>query len=97
MSWEGYYQVLCANGHPSSTYPHDGDEACRCGAPIVWTHTVDLTNGCECGDSLDVPVNGCPAHPLPLDVKEKAVTKECPTCHHVEVVKEATYKIPEGH
>jgi len=64
MSYEGYYQVICMNGHYSApdVYEHPNfgrggefisDEiwTCRCGAHAAWINMVDLTNGsfCDCG------------------------------------------------
>lgn len=47
MSYEGYEELLCGNGH---YFAHDcyGDapETCpRCGAPWAYSHGVDQTNG----------------------------------------------------
>lgn len=45
MSYEGYVQAICANGH---YFTHDcyGEENCRiCHARAVETHNVDETNG----------------------------------------------------
>lgn len=50
MSYEGYVQVICKNGHldhcPDDCL-YDEDEPCEyCGAEIVWRNHVDDTN-CE--------------------------------------------------
>lgn len=48
MSFEGYYQVLCKNGH-YTTEELDFDELkweCPyCKEKIAWNHIVDITNG----------------------------------------------------
>jgi hypothetical protein len=89
MSWEGYIQCLCENGHQFGVGPYDEDMCCDiCKGKITWSHPVDETNGCCCDD------NSCCAHPLPLKVKTPAEYKECPTCHHKELVKHETYYKP---
>lgn len=50
MSFEGYEQLLCGNGHYSTldvySMPDDESWACpECGAKLAWRHTVDQTNG----------------------------------------------------
>ena len=65
MSFEGYYQILCRNGHESSAdcyeNPYFGEEitdefgtrypwACWCGAKAAWWNLVDETNGSYCDD-----------------------------------------------
>ena len=46
MSFEGYYQRICTNGHPFTTDVYV-DEECECGAPTLKSHMVDQTNGCS--------------------------------------------------
>jgi hypothetical protein len=65
MSFEGYFQILCKNGHKSSPdcyeNPHFGEPAtdefgtkhpwtCHCGATASWWNLVDETNGSFCSD-----------------------------------------------
>ena len=57
------------------------NEQSICGKKFVWSHGVDQTNG-----------DGEPAR---LEVSEAVKTKECPTCHHQEVIAEVRYKIPD--
>jgi len=50
MSFEGYYQHLCKNGHYNTEdcntwFPDDDYSMCHCGEPIVWFNLVDVTNG----------------------------------------------------
>ena len=55
MSFEGYEQVICANGHLSirDVFWHfDGNERWECpdcGAQTAWVNVVDETNGDEYG------------------------------------------------
>ena len=97
MSYEGYEQYLCANGHLRvydcwDIPPYEGvenpDEVinCNCGAPLVFHHSVNTTNGEE---------EGCPdTLPYPFEINTPAVTCTC-SCGDVHVVGEVTYKIPE--
>ena len=82
MSYEGFTQVLCANGHlrefdcwnsPMMFCP-------CCGKPFVWRHEVDETN-CE-GVRADLEI---------------AVPEQREWCDmgHVHVTREVTYKIPK--
>jgi len=63
MSFEGYYQILCSNGHETCVdcydHPHFGKEEtdefgtrypwkCHCGANATWWNLVDVTNGSSC-------------------------------------------------
>lgn len=63
MSFEGYYQILCKNGHETCVdcyeYPHFGKEEtddfgtkypwkCYCGTTAAWWNLVDQTNGSHC-------------------------------------------------
>lgn len=48
MSFEGYEQRLCANGHYESFDVYafmSSDDLCECRAPFVWFNIVDQTNG----------------------------------------------------
>lgn len=48
MSFEGYYQALCENGHycGGDCYMFSHGEPCaECGAKIKWWNLVDQTNG----------------------------------------------------
>ena len=45
MSFEGFDEYLCANGHYLSADVRDAAPACPCGAPLSWHHLVDQTNG----------------------------------------------------
>lgn len=48
MSYEGYSEYLCVNGH-AAIYDcyEDVPTSCSCGAKWGWRHGVDLTNGVE--------------------------------------------------
>ena len=70
MSYEGRYQVICANGHYDEIdcYAHSDSAVCeQCKAKIVWTNRVDDTNGLADG-YINV---------------EYTVTKQCDHCGSV--------------
>jgi hypothetical protein len=102
MSYEGYTQVLCKNGHsfdydvwdsenPTSSYWDDSDICktwrCRiCGKPLAWWNSVDETN-CDAAGFVE----------LEIDTPEE--TCVCDKCGVSHTSKIETYKIPksEGH
>lgn len=93
MSYEGWTQVLCKNGHEFSIGQYEDRHPCpHCGAEIVWSHEVDLTNGCE--PDCKLYDKKCYAHPLELEIATPAVYEHCPTCQHKRVVFVQIYKIP---
>ena len=61
MSYEGYYQIICKQGHyhtcdcydyPDFTSELSGQEPWKCGicgASAAWYNSVDVTNGSYCG------------------------------------------------
>lgn len=48
MSYKGYYQCICENGHRFDYDVHNR-ENCECGAKAVFSNSVDQTNGYEEG------------------------------------------------
>jgi hypothetical protein len=95
MSFEGYYQGICKNGHYHTfgveyTWDEplkfrcdvkDGDVVC--GEGLIWWNLVDDTN-CEEDGKVEV------------EILTKAVYEKCDKCGFTHLVKEATYKVPEG-
>jgi hypothetical protein len=66
MSFEGYYQKLCKNGHLCCPDVYcDVEECPTCNTPFVWTEIVDQTN--DAGS------------PTELKVKEESVCAHCNT------------------
>ncbi len=45
MSFEGYYQHICTDGHYYQRELHDENLCFVCGGEPVWENLVDLTNG----------------------------------------------------
>jgi hypothetical protein len=99
MAYDGYDQLLCANGHSSNVDAHnspvgqfgDREATCRCKALFVWYNAVDQTN--DSGDEDVVEL----VEKTPAQYKNH----ECKCCDKVfpELIAEATYHIPtdKGH
>ena len=87
MSYEGYVEELCANGHLRTRDVYQESLACPCHAPIVFEHHVNETNGTMLDDPGTLP--------YPFEVEKKA---EFVTCDlgHKHYTSERTYKIPVG-
>ena len=85
MSFEGYVQRLCVNGHLSivDVYNDDDGDVCFCGALFVYRHIVDETNDWNPEDRKE------------FEILIAAEYDICPTCENKKLVKPATYKIPE--
>lgn len=98
MSFEGYYQVICANGHAATRELYGLEsresECTFCNAKIKWYNLVDQTNGCFSDDGK-TRIDG----KVQLRRKMPAKIKKCRSCGHKEVVKFETYQIPrtKGH
>jgi hypothetical protein len=90
MSYEGYEQYLCQDGHywEQDAY-YENDTSCPimgCGKPVAWCNAVDTTND--------------DGNPIDLKVERDAVFCVCPTCKHAHVVEAARYQFPpegQGH
>jgi len=94
MSFEGYYQILCENGHHRSedVYMMPDEDKWRCdicGAKLVWTNTVDLTNG-TWGPNEE-RIDGY----IELEVKDPERMCVCEKCGNEHVSEAATYHIPD--
>ena len=108
MSYSGYQQILCKNGH-YHTYncyewdyggfggAEEGWQCPICGEGVAWDNSVDVTNGCFCEDGC----TGCEYCDhgridgyFDLEIDKEAVKCTCESCGHVHVVEPARYKIP---
>jgi len=90
MSYEGYEQVLCANGHlwieDALKATHEGYDLCQvCKAMPVWSNSVDQTN---CDPEVEKTMR------VELTVQTPTEVKTCGECGHVLTWKEGTYVIP---
>jgi len=82
MSYKGYIEYLCSNGHRRVFDCYNEplpDKRCNCGAKYVWLNIVDETNN-----------EGTP-YPLEIDIPEQG--EKC-NMGHFHVTREITYKIP---
>jgi len=82
MSFEGYYQTLCENGHYDIEDCYmfsEGKsfECSKCGSGIAWYNLVDTTNGDESGY-----------------VKLEMVSQK--KCEHCDSVLERVWRVPDG-
>ena len=84
MSFEGYYQVLCENGHLHFVDVYDFPDTwiCSCGKKAAWKNMVDQTNNEDEGA-------------INLEVEQEAVICICEKCKVEHIAKEVRYKIPE--
>ena len=96
MSYEGYEEILCENGHRRMYDCWDApvleEWVCPgCGAKAKWWAMVDCTNGAD-------PATGMFPGEVNLDVKDSMLCK-CPDCGNSHCMKETTYHIPKdgGH
>jgi len=87
MSFEGYYQRLCNNGHLSE---EDVYSSCNehywhctvCKEPLAWWNLVDQTNSQDEGK---------------ISLQEKSPATDCQChCGHIHVAVAKTYYIPES-
>ena len=89
MSYEGYEQVLCTEGHLSQFDAYgDGYEVfmCNyCGSPSAFVHTVDLTNGVDEDDPDTLP--------YPFEVKQE-FKEEC-SLGFEHILQATVYVIPK--
>lgn len=95
MSYEGYRQYICKNGHAFTrdAYNDDNPKCDICKAEPVWANSVDQTNGSwdDDGKRIDGYVR--------LQIDKPAKHKTCRACKHKEIVAHETYRIPKkrGH
>jgi predicted RNA-binding Zn-ribbon protein involved in translation (DUF1610 family) len=94
MSYQGYVQVLCKNGHyrkfdayndPTDFFEWENKKPWTCpdcGEKMVWSNNVDQTNGEDFGY-------------VELEIEHDAEEEECRSCGHVEVTEPVRFKIPE--
>lgn len=66
MSYEGYSEHLCGEGHYTATGAYYFEEGCPCGKPFVFSHSVDQTNGVEY-DEEEVPLPSTIPYPFKGD------------------------------
>ena len=84
MSFEGYYQKMCPNGHYWQCDVYDESMFCpQCGNEAIWWNLVDTTNGSfEDGRRIDGYIE-------PEVVSERK-------CEHCGSILDKTYIMPKG-
>ena len=89
MSYQGYTEYLCEDGHYWTQDAFDDPVvSCvvsGCPRPVAWTHEVDQTNGTDPNEPWSLPTE--------LEVDEPMQTETC-NLGHVHVVRPPRYKIP---
>jgi hypothetical protein len=92
MSFEGYYQLICKNGHQFSVdcfFAEPEEAKCPvCNEKTAWWNLVDITNG-----SFDENKNRIDGY-MELEIDKPEIwcnSCECKTPHKISI---ATYKIP---
>jgi len=96
MSWEGYAQILCKNGHYHDINADEdvnGEHRWKCpfcGEVGVWWNIVNTTNGSYYDDGTRV--DGY----VELEIKDKPTICKCSSCGNEHFSKIVTYKIPNG-
>lgn len=86
MSFEGYAQIICVNGHRYDDAYRDSRNCYVCGGEPAWVNVVDQTNNPGDGAVPDTEF----AH-LQLTPE---VVKTCGECGATRCVTEATYRVP---
>ena len=90
MSFEGFYNFLCKNGHLGSgdCYSSEPEDwTCHCGQPCAWWELVDQTNGYD------------PKSETKLKIDKPREITTCDHCGESKIINLETYKIPKrkGH
>lgn len=86
MSYEGYKDCICANGHLTSQDAYEDHPCVVCEAPIVWVNEIDQTNGEDVGYISSEDMRSF--------CIERETTSKCPTCHSHTLYKPAVYRVP---
>lgn len=93
MSFEGYYQILCEQGHYSYSDAHSFSpekwECSICKGKHKWSNLVDTTNGSF--DENNERIDGF----IELTPKKQPVYCTCKGCGIRHIKEEATYEIPK--
>ncbi|KKM89344.1 hypothetical protein LCGC14_1249630 [marine sediment metagenome] len=100
MSFEGYTQYLCSNGHASTKDAYDDyfneyDFKCPCcDGKEAWSNTVCTTNGSFEYDDQDneIRIDGY----VDLEVLTPAPSCVCKECGNTHMTGPVIYKIPEN-
>ena len=88
MSYSGYYQLLCTQGHYTEIDCYEYDFKVRkfqcscCGSKLAWWNLVDTTNDA--------------GNPITVEVFIPAIEQQCFECGEVHVTRRARYKVPEN-
>jgi hypothetical protein len=87
MSFEGFYQLICEEGHRTGCDCYELCLACHiCGKAVIFQNLVDQTNGNEVGYITEEGFKTL--------IKKEAVTETCSHCGHTKQEEPELYRIP---
>jgi len=87
MSYEGYSQYLCRNGHKTIIDSlEELPKHCDCGKEFIFSWQVNQTNGDELHNALTME--------YPFDVLEERKYVTCKSCGSLVETKEPRFKVP---
>jgi hypothetical protein len=94
MSFEGYYQILCKNGHldtPDVYLVAEPWKCPDCGAEKAWSNMVNLTNGSYSSDDETTRIDGY------VELVQNTTTFcTCTHCGNTHPTAPTTYRIPKA-
>jgi len=91
MSYEGYEQLICRNGHYHigdcweigiGDKAEDNWHCPNCNESLTWINSVDTTSD--------------EGNPIKLEIKTSAGTCTCTVCGNIHAVRPETYHVPEN-
>lgn len=85
MSYEGYSQVICADGHYFERNCWD-NSICYCGAEDAWENMVDQTNGPNQGEILP--------EDMKMFIVEPQKIETCKCCNNIKIIEQSIYRTP---
>jgi len=97
MSFEGFYQVICANNHEYEfdVYCQPDDTSCpHCKADSCWWNICDETNGAFDEDGI-TRIDGY----IELELLEESKMCVCKECNNIHTISARKVKVPDtgGH
>jgi hypothetical protein len=89
VSYEGYEQDICINGHFFVKDAYDSSRKCpTCDAEVAFSNSVDDTN-CDSWGLI-------PSEKFQELIIKKAVVETCSHCGHTKQLENPLYKIPDN-
>jgi len=107
MSFSGFYQILCENGHLSECdaidffSSLDSFQCPVCKGKLAHSNIVNQTNccvgkeNCPFSEEERISCNQIGIGYMVFEVIKPAAEETCKECGHTKIVKHTVYKIPE--